>query len=181
MAPRIPHEHRMLLKSIAAALLLLATVLAWANWPSARLPAGSRADRIVVEKAKRTLTLYRQGQVLKRYTVSLGLSPLGAKEREGDKKTPEGIYHLIEHKRDSDYHLALRVSYPGPQDVERARSLGVNAGFDIMVHGLPNGWGFIGRLHLLKDWTAGCVALTDPEIEEIFAATGNGTEIEIRR
>lgn len=158
----------------------LLAVLVWAHWPGPALAPGLKADRILVEKSARTLTLLNGTSVLKRYSVSLGHTPVGPKEREGDQKTPEGVYRIIEHKRDSSFHLALRVSYPEPADLERARAAGVKAGSDIMVHGLPNGRGFIGRAHRAKDWTAGCVAVTNPEIEEIFAAVADGTPIEIR-
>lgn len=170
----------MLLKFIAAVGLVILAILLWANWPSSSLPTGTKADRIVVEKGARILTLYRQGVPLKQYRVSLGHAPTGAKEREGDKKTPEGVYRIIEHKSDSSYHLALRVSYPEPKDVARARTLGLNPGSDIMIHGLPNGYGVIGRIQRSSDWTAGCIALTNPEIEELFATVDDGVEIEIR-
>lgn len=161
------------------ATLALGGALAWANWPTEHLPVGTQADRIVVEKERRTLTLYAQGRPLKTYPISLGRVPVGAKEREGDNKTPEGVYHITELKRDSSYHLALRVSYPELYDNERARRRGVSAGSDIMIHGLPNGLGAIGRFQRLRDWTAGCVALTNPEIEELFAVVPLGTVIEL--
>ena len=161
----------------AVALLALA---AWAHWPLEPLPAGTKVDRIVVEKAARRLTLYSGGAPVRSYRVSLGRAPVGPKQREGDKKTPEGRYRIIEHKADSSYHRALRVSYPELADVERAKRQGVSAGSDIMVHGLANGLGFFGRTHRVADWTAGCVALTDDEIEQVYAAVADGTEIEIR-
>jgi murein L,D-transpeptidase YafK len=163
---------------IAAA---VASALAWANWPAAPLPPGSTADRILVEKAARTLTLFHGDRVLKKYSVSLGRVPVGPKQREGDKKTPEGVYHIQLHKFDSSYHRALQVSYPAAEDVARAKLQGVSAGLEIMVHGAPNGWGLIGRAHRAADWTAGCIAVTNPEIEEIYAAVPDGTVIEIRK
>ncbi len=164
--------------------LIAVTVLAalvWANWPADILPAGTKADRVLVEKDAHMLTLFNGTAVLKKYAVSLGRVPIGPKQREGDKKTPEGIYHILLHKPDSSYHRALQVSYPELEDVARARSQGVNPGSEIMVHGLPNGWGLIGRAHLLSDWTAGCIAVTNPEIEEIYTAVADGTVIEIRK
>ena len=144
------------------------------------LPRDATADRIVVEKSARRLTLFRNGRALKRYPVALGGVPVGPKEFEGDQKTPEGIYRIDFHKPDSDYHLALHISYPEQHDIDRAAPSGVSAGSDIMIHGLPNGRGWIGRFHRRSDWTAGCVAVTDFEIEEIYRAVADGTDIELR-
>lgn len=161
-------------------LVMLIIVVAWAHWPITPLPPGPRPDLIIVEKARRTLTLYCGNTPLRSYPVSLGRVPVGPKEREGDLKTPEGLYTITEHKADSSYHRALRVSYPEAKDVARAKQLGVNAGFDIMVHGLPNGLGFFGRLHRFRDWTAGCIALTNAEIDQIYSAVPRDIAIEIR-
>src|SRR6267378_1981972 len=120
------------------------------------------------------------GKDLKSYRVALGRNPIGAKEEEGDMKTPEGIYTIDWRNPESDYHLSLHVSYPSDEDIARATERGVNAGFDIMVHGITNGGGWIGAFHRLHDWTAGCIALTDEEIEELYRVTPDGTPIEIR-
>ena len=144
------------------------------------LPRDAVADRIVVEKSARRLTLMRNGNALKTYRVALGRAPIGPKEYEGDQRTPEGIYSIDFHKPDSDYHLALHVSYPEQRDIDRAGAQGLSAGSDIMVHGLPNGRGWIGRFHRRSDWTAGCVAVADFEIEEIYRAVPDGTPIEFR-
>lgn len=145
-----------------------------------RLSLDARADRIVVEKAARRLTLFRGATPLKSYRVALGRSPIGAKEQEGDQRTPEGIYSIDHHKPDSAFHLALHISYPNPDDIARATERGVAAGSDIMIHGLPNGRGWIGALHRTRDWTVGCIAVTDAQIEEIWRAVPDGTPIEIR-
>lgn len=171
----------MLRTTFALAALALLGAFAWANWPTLHaLPPGTVANRILVEKSQRKLTLLRDATVLKEYSVSLGKVPAGAKEREGDQKTPEGIYRITEHKLDSSFYRALRVSYPEARDIERAKKAGVPPGSDIMVHGMKNGLGLIGRFHRFSDWTAGCIALTNSEIEEILAAVPNGTVIEIR-
>lgn len=170
----------MLRRLLFVLLALVAGLAAWAHWPIEALPPGTTADRILVEKAARRLTLFHGETALRTYPVSLGLVPVGPKEREGDKKTPEGAFRITEHKADSSYHLALRVSYPEPADVARAKQAGYSAGSDIMVHGLPNGLGLFGRTHRLRDWTAGCVALTNPEIEEIFRVVTRDARIEIR-
>jgi murein L,D-transpeptidase YafK len=138
------------------------------------------ADRILVEKSARRLTLLRGNATLKIYRVALGRAPVGAKEYEGDQRTPEGIYSIDFHKADSDYHLALHISYPEQRDIDRAATQGLSAGSDIMIHGLPNGRNWIGAFHRRTDWTAGCIAVTDFEIEEIFRAVPDGTPIEIR-
>jgi murein L,D-transpeptidase YafK len=144
------------------------------------LPRGAVADRIVVEKSARRLTLFQNGRALKSYPVALGLAPSGAKQYEGDQRTPEGIYKIDFHKPDSDYHLALHISYPEQPDIDRAAVEGLSAGSDIMIHGLPNGRGWIGRFHQRSDWTAGCVAVANFEIEEIYQAVPDGTPIELR-
>jgi murein L,D-transpeptidase YafK len=144
------------------------------------LPRDAVADRVLVEKSARRLTLLKNGGTLKTYRVALGRAPIGAKEYEGDQRTPEGIYSIDSHKPDSDYHLALHVSYPEQRDIDRAGAQGLSAGSDIMIHGLPNGRGWIGRFHRRTDWTAGCVAVTDFEIEEIYRAVPDGTPIELR-
>lgn len=151
---------------------------AYANFDS--LPRDAIADRVLVEKSARRLTLIRNGNALKTYRVALGRAPIGPKEYEGDQRTPQGIYSIDFHKPDSDYHLALHISYPEPRDIDRASAQGLSAGSDIMIHGLPNGRGWIGRFHRRSDWTAGCVAVADFEIEEIYRAVPDGTLIELR-
>lgn len=159
---------------------IVAAVLVWANLHDDPLPEHARADLVVVEKSKRILTLYAQGQPLKRYKISLGGAPVGAKQREGDQKTPEGRYIIDFHKADSAYFRALHVSYPGPSDIEVARKAGVSAGGAIMIHGLRNGTGWIGKLHRLADWTLGCIAVTNQEMAELWRAVPDGTPIELK-
>jgi len=110
----------------------------------------------------------------------LGKNPLGAKQEEGDMKTPEGVYKIDSRNPQSSFHLALHVSYPSDEDKQRAAAFGTSAGFDIMIHGIQNGSGWIGAFHRWKDWTAGCIAVTDEEIEELWRITPDGTTIEIR-
>ena len=144
------------------------------------LPAGTAIDHIVVEKATRKLSVFRDGERLKIYRVALGRNPVGPKEREGDMKTPEGIYVIDNRTAESSFHLGLHISYPSADDNVRAAARGVPAGFDIMIHGIRNGLGWMGAFHRWKDWTAGCIALTDEEIEELWRVTPDGTTIEIR-
>lgn len=166
-----------LLPTLAVVLLSAA---AYAHWPTRGLPADARADAVLVEKSARRLTLLREGQPLKVYRVSLGREPIGAKVREGDRRTPEGAYTIDYRNPASGYHRALHVSYPDADDVARARELGVPPGGDIMIHGLRNRFGWLGRIHRAADWTQGCIAVTNPEIREIWGAVPDGTPIEIR-
>jgi len=160
-------------------LTLVIAAIAFASWPSAQLPSNVTADRLLIQKHAHCLTLYRNGVPLKTYAVSLGKHPMGKKERAGDQRTPEGIYRIDRHNLQSRFHMALHVSYPNSQDVAHARALGVPTGGDIMIHGLPNGLGWLGRLQRMRDWTAGCIAVTDREIEEIERAAPDGTIVEI--
>nr|WP_279342439.1 L,D-transpeptidase family protein [Geotalea sp. SG265] len=138
------------------------------------------ADRILIEKKQRRLTLFSKGEVLKTYRIALGGNPDGPKERLGDNKTPEGVYAIDSRNRDSRYHLALHLSYPNERDKRRAKELGVDPGGNIMIHGLKNGFSYVGDLHTKADWTKGCIAVTDEEIAEIAKAVPNGTIVEIR-
>lgn len=145
-----------------------------------QIPPGVTADRLVVAKAARRLTLIRAGQPIALYRIALGFTPVGPKRREGDGKTPEGRYRISAKPSASRFHRSLRVSYPDAADRARAAAAGVAPGGDIMIHGLPNGLGWVGPLHRLVDWTAGCIAVTNAEIEEIRAAVRVGAPIEIR-
>ena len=155
-------------------------LLVWANWSGESLADGAIADRVVVWKSKRQLELYAHGKVLKSYAVALGRNPVGPKLREGDKRTPQGLYAIESHNPRSSFHRALKVSYPSAADRLAAAKHGVAPGGDIMIHGIRNGLGFMGRLHRRLDWTAGCIAVTNPEIEEIYRAVPDGTPIGIR-
>jgi murein L,D-transpeptidase YafK len=166
--------------AVCVLVLLIAGVWVYAHHLWNPLPAGTTVDRILVEKSARRLSIFQDGKKLKSYRIALGRNPIGAKQEEGDMKTPEGVYTVDSRNPQSDYHLALHVSYPSDEDKARASERGVNAGFDIMIHGIRNGGGWIGAFHRLHDWTAGCIALTDEEIEELWRVTPDGTPIEIR-
>lgn len=144
------------------------------------LPVEARADRIVVAKAARKMVLLADGQVLKTYQIALGRNPVGPKEMEGDTKTPEGTYVIDFRNPDSVYHRALHISYPGPEDLRRAGEKGVPPGGDIMIHGLHKDARWAGADHRYFDWTRGCIAVTNEEIEEIWQFVPDGTPIEIR-
>jgi len=137
-------------------------------------------DKVLIEKKKRRLTLIADGEAIKTYKIALGGDPVGPKERQGDNKTPEGTYTIAAINRHSDYHLSLRISYPNEKDVMRAKEQGVAPGGDIMIHGIKNGLSWVGGFHTEIDWTEGCIAVTNKEMEEIARLAPNGTPVEIR-
>ena len=139
-----------------------------------------RADRIVIIKSARSMTLFSGDKILKTYKVALGTVPVGPKQTEGDHKTPEGNYVIDNKNSQSIFHLSLHISYPSPADRERARKLGSNPGGDIMIHGLAKQFAYLGPLHRQVDWTEGCIAVTNAEIEEIWKLVPVGTRVEIR-
>jgi murein L,D-transpeptidase YafK len=140
----------------------------------------TNVDRIVVEKSKRTLELMDGARILKSYKVALGGQPIGPKDRQGDHKTPEGIYSVDAKNPKSQFYKALHISYPNQADRTNARKLGVSPGGDVEIHGLGSKWGWLGAKHRLTDWTDGCIALTNEEIDEIYPLVKVGTPIEIR-
>ena len=141
---------------------------------------GARVDEIIVEKGDRRLSLLARGEPIRSYTIALGARPRGHKQQQGDERTPEGRYVISTRNPESAFHLSLRISYPNDEDERRAQQQGVEPGGDIMIHGLPNGWGWVGSFHRQFDWTDGCIAVTNEEIEEIWSLVRDGTPIEIR-
>jgi tetratricopeptide (TPR) repeat protein len=139
-----------------------------------------RVNKILIEKMARQLMLISNGEVIKTYKIALGGNPNGPKERQGDNKTPEGTYFIDSRNKDSQYRLSLRISYPNERDQKRAKDLGVSPGGDIMIHGIKNGLSWVGDSHTEVDWTKGCIAVTDEEIEEIEKLAPVGTPVEIR-
>jgi len=161
--------------------LAMLAVVCVPGWSQDRTPlAPKQADRIVVVKSTRTMTLMNGGQALKTYKVALGGQPVGAKQRNGDHKTPEGTYVVDFKVPKSCFHLALHISYPNAADRERARKMGVNPGDSIEIHGLGDKYGWIGAAHRQLDWTDGCIAVTNEEIDEIWPLVAAGTPVEIR-
>jgi murein L,D-transpeptidase YafK len=138
------------------------------------------ADKVLILKSERRLQLLHGTKVLKEYKVALGSSPIGAKEREGDAKTPEGEYVIDYRNPNSQFHRALHVSYPNQKDRERARKAGVDPGGMIMIHGLGKEYGWVGKAHTQHDWTLGCIAVTNEEIDEIWTLVPDRTPVEIR-
>jgi len=148
--------------------------------PPAMAPADERADRVVVRKAERRLVLFREGRWLAAYDIALGRNPKGHKQREGDGRTPEGRYRIDWRNPQSGFHLSLHISYPEARDREAAAARGEDPGGMIMIHGLPNGLGVLGASALLRDWTEGCIAVTDEAMREIWRRVPDGTPIEIK-
>ena len=140
----------------------------------------SAVDLVRVDKSDRTLTLYAEGQPVRSYTgIQLGDEPVGAKRFQGDERTPEGRYTLDYGNPGSAYHLSLHISYPDARDRAYARAQGRSPGGDIFIHGQPNGFDGLGDARVSGDWTDGCIALADAEIEQLWALVGDGTAIEI--
>jgi murein L,D-transpeptidase YafK len=136
-------------------------------------------DKIVVIKSKKIMLLLRDGEVLKVYKVSLGKNN-GPKVQEGDKRTPEGTYRVVSRNQKSKFYLSLMLSYPNEDDIERAKRLGVSPGNGIAIHGLPEDMSDLGIVHRLMNWTDGCIAVTNKEMDEIWRLVPDGTIVEIR-
>jgi murein L,D-transpeptidase YafK len=146
----------------------------------ASLSPAEKADLVLVLKGPRRLLLLRGDRVLRDYQVALGADPIGPKRHQGDRRTPEGRYRIEGRVVESLFHRALRISYPNAQDLDFARRAGVAPGGDVMIHGLPNGERWVGEAHRSYDWTNGCIAVTDDEMNEIWELVDDGTPIEIR-
>jgi murein L,D-transpeptidase YafK len=138
------------------------------------------ADSIVVEKQKRRLTLYQLGIAVRTYQVALGKQPVGDKIRAGDNRTPEGVFHIDYKNPDSRYHMALHISYPDAAHIAKSRAAHATPGGDIMIHGLPSAYADIGDKHAQYDWTEGCIAVTNVQIDEIWRAVPPGSPIQIK-
>ncbi len=163
-----------------SALLLIGVIAACGSSKPAMTPVnkfrsydGPPVTQIVVKKGSRQLYLVSGKNVVKSYKIDLGFQPLGAKQIEGDGKTPEGVYFIDRFNPNSRYHLSVGISYPNPNDRVRAETFGHRPGGDIMIHGL----GPDGRRLNKRDWTAGCIAVSDTDIEEIYAMLRPGTPI----
>ncbi|TCS12224.1 L,D-transpeptidase family protein [Caulobacter sp. BK020] len=171
-------------RAVMAMLGVVGLALAGCSAPSTASPRSERAegmlaDRIVVEKAAHRMTLFAGERKLATYRVSLGRGGLAPKVRQGDRRTPEGDYRITGRNPRSAYHLSLRIGYPTPAQSAQARAGGVDPGGDIMIHGLPNGRGGMAALYRGQDWTDGCIAVTDAEMDEIWRLTRDGAAVRI--
>lgn len=148
--------------------------------PAGRIAGDAVADEVIVRKAERKLYLLRAGEVLRSYDIiALGASPEGHKEREGDERTPEGTYRIDWRKPDSDFYLALHISYPNEDDLHRARRRGVDPGGMIMIHGLPNEPKYPRRDYFRSDWTDGCIAVSNVAMIDLWLTVPDDTPITI--
>ncbi len=166
-------------KKICGVLCFLGMALLIVLFHALPAVAKEKVDQVVVKKKAREMLLMSEGTVVRSYTVSLGGNPVGHKVKQGDARTPEGRYVIDYRNPYSNYHLSLHISYPDARDRQRAKSLGVDPGGMIMIHGAPNGWRWPGNLLKLSDWTNGCIAVSNTEIEEIWEFVKDGTPIEI--
>ena len=168
---------------IAAALLpvaLLSPLLRSAFSSEGAQGSAIKADYLLVEKSLKKLTLFSDNRPIKTYDIALGRNPVGPKLMEGDRRTPEGRYVIDSRNRESRFHLSLHISYPNETDREITRRAGVSPGGNIMIHGTGDEYAWLGEFHHVLDWTDGCIAVTNGEIEEIWELVENGTPIEIR-
>ena len=140
--------------------------------------SAAKANRILVDKSERILILFREGKPYRRYPIALGGNPVGHKRYEGDRRTPEGIYLIDGKNPNSAYHLSLHISYPNEKDVRVARERGWDPGGQIMIHGLPTGLIKTSSKYD-RDWTDGCIAVSNAAIEEMWQLVDEGTLIEI--
>ncbi|MBW2477497.1 MAG: L,D-transpeptidase family protein [Deltaproteobacteria bacterium] len=136
-------------------------------------------DLIIVNKTERQLHLLQGDEIVRTYPISLGKNPIGHKTHEGDQRTPEGRYLIDWRNPESRYHLALHISYPSPQDLQKAEQHGVNPGGSIMIHGLPKKFSDGANVLLDLDWTDGCIALSNNHMEEVWNLVADNTVIEI--
>jgi murein L,D-transpeptidase YafK len=143
-------------------------------------PLAAEVEKVLILKSKRTMLLIGDGEIVRAYRVALGRNPVGPKRLEGDKRTPEGLYFVEAKNPKSQFHLGLKISYPNERDMEEATKMGVKPGGMIMIHGLAKGMERLGLQHRNTDWTDGCIAVTNKEIEEIWSLVKEGTPVEIR-
>lgn len=142
--------------------------------------ASVQADLVVVEKSARRLTLFKDRKSIRTYKIALGRSPTGAKYKQGDRRTPEGFYMIDGRDAESQFHRSLHISYPNVRDLEIAGLLRVSPGSGILIHGLNKDYEWMGRYHAAINWTNGCIAVTNEEIEEIWELVPDGTEVQIK-
>ena len=158
--------------------LLLISILL--STPPCLVFSANKADAVLVDKSEAKLYLMKQGSEYASFPVTFGREPKGHKQQKGDERTPEGRYTLGHKNPDSNFYKSIRISYPNAHDRENARKLGVNPGGDIMIHGQANGWEWADIIAQLFNWTNGCIALKNPDMDRVWEAVDPGTPIEIR-
>lgn len=163
-----------LMRMIAAPLLTLG-LAACSSESKFQFYNGPEITHVLISKTEREMYLFHQDKVVKTYPVNFGFTAKGHKQFEGDGKTPEGTYHINRRNPNSAFHLSIGISYPNAKDIAFARAHGKSAGGDIFIHGQPNGKKRPNR----PDWTAGCIAVTNREMEQLYAMVGDGTPVTI--
>ena len=175
---------RWALRAAVLAALILGGVILWQRYapppppPAPLPPLTEQIDRIEIDKGQRLLTVFKGGEALRTYPIGLGRDPVGAKTQQGDGRTPEGTFRIDRRNPNSKFNLSLGIDYPQPEHIARARANGVSPGGDIFIHGQPNA--VKGLRTLPGDWTAGCIAVADNVIEELWRIAPIGTEVVIR-
>jgi len=167
-----------IVEAIAYCLIMHAWLLILLLIPVVAL-GGNKVDLLVVDKSRSKLYLKQGGKLVKEYRVALGANPTGHKQQVGDERTPEGRYRIDYRLENSAFHRALHISYPNERDIRRARARGVDPGGQIMIHGQKNGYGWVGWVTQWFDWTDGCIAVTNREMDEIWGLVEVGTPIDI--
>jgi murein L,D-transpeptidase YafK len=140
----------------------------------------SPVELVVVYKSQQLMQLLKGNEVVRSYQVALGRNPLGHKQKAGDCRTPEGTYCIDRHKKHSRFYKALHISYPNRQDLAAARNHDRSPGGDIMIHGLPKGFEDLADSHFMRNWTKGCIAVNNAEMDEIWQLIADGTPIVIK-
>lgn len=156
-------------------ILTITFLLVWLN-----LAFGFDVDHVLVNKSEKKMHLLSQGEKVRAYPVVFGKNPKGHKQQEGDERTPEGKYILDYKKDNSSFYKAIHISYPNEEDKSIARKNGVDPGGSIMIHGQKNGLGWLSWLSQMFNWTNGCIAVTNKEMDEIWNSVKTGTPIEIQ-
>lgn len=170
-----------MLKWIAASLLVIISATAiYYFFPEPVLPGDVVIDKLIVCKSRNSMEAYSGDRLIKTYRISIGKNSFGHKVQKGDKRTPEGTYKINDRNPDSGYHKNLGVSYPNAADRAQARKANLDPGGDIKIHGLKNGRGYIGKFHRFSNWTDGCIALTNEEVDELYRAVRPGALIIIK-
>jgi len=169
------------IKSIALFIFMaILALVVYYFFPTEKLPSTTKIDSLIVLKSERKMDVYSNGKIVKTYAISLGKQPIGAKEFQGDNKTPEGIYYINDKNPNSVCYKNLGISYPNEEDIAKSKKLGKPTGGDIKIHGILNSKGWVGKFHRWVDWTNGCVAVTNSEMEELYNLVPIGTKIEIK-
>ena len=158
---------------------LVAALLSWKLFSDKPLKSDAVIDYIEVAKEKRIMSVYSNGVLLKTYKIALGFNPNGKKEFEGDGKTPEGVYYINDKNPNSIAYKNLGISYPNQDDIENAKNHNKSTGGSIKIHGLMKKWYKFGRFHRYIDWTGGCIAVSNSEIDELYSHIKIGAKIQI--